>query len=227
MVDELEELEEIESDENYDSFDDYIFDEAFEKYDVEALQRQIEDSQGYVDSNEIKTTDGTLDSKLENTALRELHGRKNKEKISKLNAKQLKAIELSINGITQNGIARKLGVSKATVSYWFKNEEFVDMLEKVQKEQVKMFRNHFISQVPSAVRELDKIIRNPSTKDENKLRAISMILDYAGVRENVKDQTNINSVAQIIINMDKPKEISNATDDSDIIDVDAIETEQK
>lgn len=227
MVDELEELEEIESNENYDSFDDYIFDEAFEKYDVEALQRQIEDSQGYVDSNEIKTTDGTLDSKLENTALRELHGRKNKEKISKLNAKQLKAIELSINGITQNGIARKLGVSKATVSYWFKNEEFVDMLEKVQKEQVKMFRNHFISQVPSAVRELDKIIRNPSTKDENKLRAISMILDYAGVRENVKDQTNINSVAQIIINMDKPKEISNATDDSDIIDVDAIETEQK
>ncbi len=223
MNDELEEIEEQKTDGEYGSFDDYIFDEAFENYDVEALQRQIDDSEGYIDNNTIKTVDGTLDSKLENSSFRELHSKKNKDKISKLNAKQLKAIELSINGITQNGIARKLGVSKATVSYWFKNEEFVDMLEKVQKEQIKMFRNHFISQVPSAVRELDKIIRNPLTKDENKLRAINMILDYAGVRENVKEQTNINSVAQIVINMDKPKQIESGIDDSDIIDVDAIE----
>ena len=215
-------------DEEIELFDDYILNESFENIDVEALKKEIDKKNGIFESSEFLSKDGKLETKLTNTVSRELYTNKNKDDVSKLNQNQLKAIELSINGVSQNKIASIIGVSKASVSGWFKNDDFINMLEKVQKEQIRMFKNHFISKVPSAIKELERIIANPNTKDENKLRAISMIFEYAGVKENIKDQTNINNVASIVVNVMPKKEIlENIESENDIIEVEYQEKDYK
>lgn len=118
------------------------------------------------------------------------------ENDTNLTEKQVQAIDLFINGENKTQIAKKVGVTRATVIKWFKKDEFKKELEEKEKERDVAIYHELISYVPESVGIIKSIIENDLVEPKDRLRAIQMLWDATGFskkkeQETVKRQTII------------------------------------
>ena len=114
-----------------------------------------------------------------------------------LSEKQLNAIDLYINGENKTQIAKRVGVTRATVINWFKKDEFIHELEEREKERDTSIYHNLISYVPKSVKVITQMIEDNELSAKDRLRAISMLWDATGfskkqTEDTVKQQTIIN-----------------------------------
>lgn len=104
-----------------------------------------------------------------------------------LNGKQKKCIEMLVSGdMSQNEIAKALGVNPGTISDWKKKEEFREEYSRA----IKIVIN---SIVPKAVQTISSLLNADS--EQVRLAAAKDVLDRAGYKaqDDIKLNANITS----------------------------------
>lgn len=99
---------------------------------------------------------------------------------------QQKSIALIVtkdfNGMSISDIAEEVGVSRKTLYEWRKNQLYSDELLK----QAEQMQRTFLADAYSQLRSL---ISNTSVADNNKLKAIEILLKNQGRLKDVQEQT--------------------------------------
>lgn len=94
-----------------------------------------------------------------------------------LSTKQTKAVALWINGKTKKQISEELKISERTVHYWFKNKEFLKLLQEENDKFLAALRTKLINhQFNLAVKARSEMVQFSATKD---------LLDRADVINNL------------------------------------------
>lgn len=104
-----------------------------------------------------------------------------------LNKKQKKCIELMVSGdMSQNEIAKTIGVIPGTISDWKKKDEFREEYERANKIVIN-------SIVPKAVQTVKSLLNADS--EQVRLAAAKDVLDRAGYKaqDDIKLNANITS----------------------------------
>jgi len=104
-----------------------------------------------------------------------------------LNGKQKKCIEMLVSGdMSQNEIAKALGVNPGTISDWKKKEEFREEYSRANKIVIN-------SIVPKAVQTVSSLLNADS--EQVRLAAAKDVLDRAGYKaqDDIKLNANITS----------------------------------
>ena len=103
-----------------------------------------------------------------------------------LKADQYKAIALivgqDVNKLTTTEIAKEVGVARSTLYEWKKDAAFTDELVK----QAEAMQRAFIAETYA---ELRGIIKGSEVADNNKLKAIEIMLKNQGRLKDVQEQT--------------------------------------
>lgn len=99
---------------------------------------------------------------------------------------QYKAIALMIykdvNGMTNEMIAKEIGVNPSTIYSWKKNDNFNDELIRQSEEVQRSF-------LADTYTQLRMIINNNKTQAGNKLKAIELVLKNQGRLKDVQERT--------------------------------------
>lgn len=104
-----------------------------------------------------------------------------------LNKKQKKCIELMVSGdMSQNEIAKTIGVIPGTISDWKKKDEFSEEYERANKIVIN-------SIVPKAVQTVKSLLN--ANSEQVRLAAAKDVLDRAGYKaqDDIKLNANITS----------------------------------
>ena len=103
-----------------------------------------------------------------------------------LKPEQYKAIALMIykdvNGLTNEQIAKEVGVNPSTIYEWKKNEAFNGELIRQSEEVQRSF-------LADTYTQLRMIINNDKVNTGNKLKAIELVLKNQGRLKDVQEQT--------------------------------------
>ncbi|WP_440614732.1 phBC6A51 family helix-turn-helix protein [Bacillus subtilis] len=109
---------------------------------------------------------------------------KNKRKV--LKPEQYKAIALmvykDVNGLTNEMIAKEVGVNPSTLYEWKKGEAFNDELIRQSEEVQRSF-------LADTYTQLRMIINNPKAKEGTKIKAIELVLKNQGRLKDVQEVT--------------------------------------
>ena len=119
-----------------------------------------------------------------------------KEVEATINGKQEKALELMIKGVNDLEVAKKIGVTRQTISNWrHKDAVFVSTLEEARIALREKHKDSLNRLVDKAIAELEKLI----DEDDPKIRiqVIKLVLSMAGLKENLKED-NSQSKEEII-----------------------------
>lgn len=104
----------------------------------------------------------------------------------RLTAQQLESIALIVskdyNGMTMQEIADKVGVSRNGLYLWQKNRLYNDELIK----QTEELQRAFLAEAYSQVRAM---VKSPTVADNNKLKAIELVLRNQGRLKDVQETT--------------------------------------
>jgi len=118
-----------------------------------------------------------------------------------LTEQQLKAASALARGLSQGRAAEVAGVNRRTVVRWLKEDPFfrseIERLsaevEDIRVEVVeKIIENEEVSLkdlLPKALKVVKEILDNPDSRSADKIRAASLVADWAGVR--IAAQTNL------------------------------------
>lgn len=136
---------------------------------------------------------------------------RNLSNIGDLTENQLLAIELKIKGLNNTQISKQLGVTRQSIYNWEKNERFVAMLEKTQKDYLSAYSRKIMNYIPLAVQTLVDVMNDDGAKYDEKIKASRAILDYSNIKKGgIQDESNsVSNVSQptlIVINPEPPKE---------------------
>lgn len=139
----------------------------------------------------------TIEEKASQMQEKQAIARFKKNNGTSLSEKQLNAIDLYIDGTNKTQIAKKVGVTRATVINWFKRDDFIAELEEREKERDTAIYHNLISYVPKSVKVITQMIEDEDLAAKDRLRAIGMLWDATGFskkqgQEEVKQQTIIN-----------------------------------
>ncbi|UAY72012.1 phBC6A51 family helix-turn-helix protein [Bacillus paralicheniformis] len=109
---------------------------------------------------------------------------KNKRKA--LKPEQYKAIALmvykDVNGLTNEMIAKEVGVNPSTLYEWKKGQAFNDELIRQSEEVQRSF-------LADTYTQLRMIINNPKAKEGTKIKAIELVLKNQGRLKDVQEVT--------------------------------------
>ncbi|MCY7797734.1 phBC6A51 family helix-turn-helix protein [Bacillus spizizenii] len=109
---------------------------------------------------------------------------KNKRKV--LKPEQYKAIALmvykDVNGLTNEMIAKEVGVNPSTLYEWKKGQAFNDELIRQSEEVQRSF-------LADTYTQLRMIINNPKAKEGTKIKAIELVLKNQGRLKEVQEVT--------------------------------------
>ncbi|ADP32914.1 MULTISPECIES: phBC6A51 family helix-turn-helix protein [Bacillus] len=109
---------------------------------------------------------------------------KNKRKV--LKPEQYKAIALmvykDVNGLTNEMIAKEVGVNPSTLYEWKKGQAFNDELIRQSEEVQRSF-------LADTYTQLRMIINNPKAKEGTKIKAIELVLKNQGRLKDVQEVT--------------------------------------
>ena len=101
-----------------------------------------------------------------------------------LKPEQYKAIALMIykdvNGLTNEMIAKEVGVNPSTLYEWKKNDAFNDELIRQSEEVQRSF-------LADTYTQLRMIINNPKAKEGTKIKAIELVLKNQGRLKEVQE----------------------------------------
>lgn len=116
--------------------------------------------------------------------MRRMHNMKKSKKV--LKPEQYKAIALMIykdvNGLTNEDIAKEVGVNPSTLYAWKKEGYFNDELIRQSEEVQRSF-------LADTYTQLRMIINNDKVKSGNKLKAIELVLKNQGRLKDVQEVT--------------------------------------
>ncbi|WP_407708546.1 phBC6A51 family helix-turn-helix protein [Bacillus altitudinis] len=119
-----------------------------------------------------------------------------------LKPEQYKAIALmvykDVNGLSNEEIAKEVGVNPSTLYAWKKEGYFIDELLR-QSEEVQR------SYLPDGYAQLRMIINNPKVNPTNKLKAIEILLKNQGRLKDVQEVTTTvddKSLADLLSDLD-------------------------
>lgn len=156
--------------------------------DVSALLESVESETftGHLQEGEVVT--GHLQESVTETETEEKKPVKSNpyatRKIKRIDSTMLRACELmamkDINGMSNDDIARELGINRATLYRWRQRPEFNDKLTEITEE----FQRSFLT---DAYAELRKIMMYG--KSHEKLKAIELLLKNQGRLKEVKETT--------------------------------------
>lgn len=120
-----------------------------------------------------------------------------------LKPEQYKAVALMIykdvNGLTNEDIAKEVGVNPSTIYEWKKNDAFNSELIKQSEEVQRSF-------LADTYTQLRMIINNKNVQTGNKLKAIELVLKNQGRLKDVQEQNitvDDKSLTDLLTELDK------------------------
>lgn len=155
--------------------------------EVYEIEKDKEKKEELLKSIEEKAT--KIDEKKANDLLKIESG-------TNLSSQQLLAIDLFINGENKTQIAKKVGVTRATIIKWFKKDEIKKEIQEREKDRDNAIYHELVSYVPKSVKMIKEMMESEEVEPKDRLRAIQMLWDATGFskkkeEEQVKNQTII------------------------------------
>lgn len=135
-----------------------------------------------------------------------------------LNNKQLKAIDMLMDGVNKTAIADKIKVNRTTLYNWLENEEFKLELDRRKQEISK----HALSDLKGSTKDLLKAVEKLAYTAENegiRLQALNSLLDRTLGKATTKQEIELSSNKDVE-NIDLDTLLDE--DNSNVIDLDKI-----
>ena len=135
-----------------------------------------------------------------------------------LNNKQLKAIDMLMDGVNKTAIADKIKVNRTTLYNWLENEEFKLELDRRQQEISK----HALSDLKGDTKQILEAVKKLGYEAESeavRLSALNSLLDRILGKATAKQEIELsNTDNNIDVDLDSLLEDK----DSNVIDLDKI-----
>lgn len=108
-----------------------------------------------------------------------------------LGEEKLKAVALLAAGKTKTEAAKKLGVHRKTIENWSKSPDFQKALMDIQDETIEKaieetsltISEQVQALLPDAFNVLANIVKNPDSRNADKLKAIQLIGKWSGMED--------------------------------------------
>lgn len=105
--------------------------------------------------------------------------------------KKLQAIRLLASGKTMKEVAKQLEVHEKTVQYWCKQDDFKKSLEDIKAQVIdqtietsaQSINEQVQALLPDAFKVLSDIVKNPDSRNADKLKAIQLVGKWAGMED--------------------------------------------
>ena len=135
-----------------------------------------------------------------------------------LNNKQLKAIDMLMDGVNKTAIADKIKVNRTTLYNWLENEEFKLELDRRQQEISK----HALSDLKGDTKQILEAVKELGYKAESeavRLSALNSLLDRILGKATAKQEIELSNTDN---NADVDLDSLLEDKDSNVIDLDKI-----
>ena len=135
-----------------------------------------------------------------------------------LNNKQLKAIDMLMDGVNKTAIADKIKVNRTTLYNWLENEEFKLELDRRQQE----ISRHALSDLKGDTKQILEAVKELGYKAESeavRLSALNSLLDRILGKATAKQEIELSNTDN---NTDVDLDSLLEDKDSNVIDLDKI-----